>query len=821
MARVHPFQTNFTAGELTPKLAGQVDFKKYSNGVETLENMTVFPQGGVSRRNGSRFVCEVKDSTAITRLISFEFNITQAYVLEFGNNYIRFLKDNGQITEAAKTITAITAANPAVVTSTSHGFSNGNDVWIAGVVGMTRLNGRRFTVASSTTNTFALTGEDSTSYDAYSSGGTASKTYEIATTYTSAELSELQFTQSADVMYIVHPNHPPAKLSRTAHTTWTLDDVDFQVGPFLDTNTTATTLTTSATTVGTGRTLTASAITGINSGTGFQTTDVGRLVKLGDGWGEITARTSTTVVTWTITVAATGSGAAVWSLGAWSATTGYPRTVSFFEQRLVFGGSLSYPQTIWASESGLYEEFDVGDGSAADAFIYTIAANKVNVIRWLAPSRDLIVGTVGGEFKVGRPAGEPLKPDNVNIAQQTTYGGYTTQPIQIGSEVLFVQRQQRKVRSFAYRFEDDAYQAPDMTLLAEHITDTGIVDVDYAQEPDSIYWAARTDGTLLGMTYHREEDVVAWHRHIFGGSNKFIFNGATGVLDYLNDANFNGYITITAHGLSTGDEVTYSAGGGTKIPELTEGGTYYVFARDANTLELADTYAQAVDRTIKRISDGIGASHSLSTKAKIKSITSINETLENQVWIICERRINDTKRQYIEYLDPTLNMDCTLSALVNDGLTVVTGLNHLEGESVQVLVGDAVFPNQTVTGGSISVTLPTSASFKSIEIGLGYTSKIKTMRIESGSQAGTAQARKKRYNEVVVRLYKSVGLTVNGDQIPFRSSSTPMGQDIAEFTGDKRVSNLGWNRDGQIEIEQTQPLPMTVLGITGTLVTSD
>ena len=821
MARVHPFQTNFTAGELTPKLAGQVDFKKYSNGVETLENMTVFPQGGVSRRNGSRFVCEVKDSTAITRLISFEFNITQAYVLEFGNNYIRFLKDNGQITEAAKTITAITAANPAVVTSTSHGFSNGNDVWIAGVVGMTRLNGRRFTVASSTTNTFELTGEDSTSYDAYSSGGTASKTYEIATTYTSAELSELQFTQSADVMYIVHPNHPPAKLSRTAHTTWTLDDVDFQVGPFLDTNTTATTLTTSATTVGTGRTLTASAITGINSGTGFQTTDVGRLVKLGDGWGEITARTSTTVVTWTITVAATGSGAAVWSLGAWSATTGYPRTVSFFVQRLVFGGSLSYPQTIWASESGLYEEFDVGDGSAADAFIYTIAANKVNVIRWLAPSRDLIVGTVGGEFKVGRPAGEPLKPDNVNIAQQTTYGGYTTQPIQIGSEVLFVQRQQRKVRSFAYRFEDDAYQAPDMTLLAEHITDTGIVDVDYAQEPDSIYWAARTDGTLLGMTYHREEDVVAWHRHIFGGSNKFIFNGATGVLDYLNDANFNGYITITAHGLSTGDEVTYSAGGGTKIPELTEGGTYYVFARDANTLELADTYAQAVDRTIKRISDGIGASHSLSTKAKIKSITSINETLENQVWIICERRINDTKRQYIEYLDPTLNMDCTLSALVNDGLTVVTGLNHLEGESVQVLVGDAVFPNQTVTGGSISVTLPTSASFKSIEIGLGYTSKIKTMRIESGSQAGTAQARKKRYNEVVVRLYKSVGLTVNGDQIPFRSSSTPMGQDIAEFTGDKRVSNLGWNRDGQIEIEQTQPLPMTVLGITGTLVTSD
>jgi hypothetical protein len=361
MARVHPFQTNFTAGELTPKLAGQVDFKKYSNGVETLENMTVFPQGGVSRRNGSRFVCEVKDSTAITRLISFEFNITQAYVLEFGNNYIRFLKDNGQITETAKTITAITKANPAVVTSTSHGFSNGDHVWIADVVGMTRLNGRRFVVASTATNTFALTGEDSTSYDTYSSGGTASKTYEIATTYTSAELSELQFTQSADVMYIVHPNHPPAKLSRTAHTTWTLDDVDFTNGPYLDVNTTATTLTPSSASTG-SRDITASAVTGINGGVGWLATDVGREISMNSGKATITARTNATVAVATVTTAFTNANAITnWSLGAWSATTGYPRTVSFFEQRLVFGGSSSYPQTIWASESGLYEEFDVGD----------------------------------------------------------------------------------------------------------------------------------------------------------------------------------------------------------------------------------------------------------------------------------------------------------------------------------------------------------------------------------------------------------------------------------------------------------------------------
>ena len=122
-------------------------------------------------------------------------------------------------------------------------------------------------------------------------------------------------------------------------------------------------------------------------------------------------------------VAATGSGGTGWSLGAWSDTDGFPACVSFYEQRLVFAGSTSYPQTIWASESGLYEEFDVGDASASDAFIYTIAANKVNSIRWLAPApRDLMIGTAGGEFQVNRPTGEPLKPTNVQIKQTTTYG---------------------------------------------------------------------------------------------------------------------------------------------------------------------------------------------------------------------------------------------------------------------------------------------------------------------------------------------------------------------------------------------------------------
>ena len=813
MARVHPFQTNFTAGELTPKLAGQVDFKKYNNGVEEMQNMTVFPQGGATRRYGTRFVAEVKDSSKSTRIIPFEFNITQSYILELGDQYIRFYKDNGQITNASKNITGITQANPAVVTVSSHGYSNGDDVWINGVVGMTQVNGRRFRIANTTTNTFELQGVNSTGYTAYASAGTAADVFEIASPFTESQLYEIAFTQSADVMYLVHEDVAPRKLSRTGHTSWTMTEVDFKRGPYLDQNTTGTTMTPSGTSGSV--TITASSST-------FVATDVGRLIKFNSGHAKITNFSSATQVTATTTDNFSGTGGtADWSLGTFTSTKGFPKSVSFFEQRLIFAGTTTFPQTIFASESGLYEEFDVGSGNAADAFIYTIAANKVNVIRWLAPARDLIVGTVGGEFKVGRPTGEPLKPDNVQITQQTTYGGYTTQPIQIGNAVLFVQRQQKKIREFAYRFESDAYLAPDMTLLAEHITGKGIVDVDYAQEPDSIYWAVRKDGALLGMTYQREEDVIAWHRHIIGGSFTLTFNGASNVTDSTTDSNNNGFVNISGHGLSTGDKVTYSAGGGTKIQGLVDGKEYFVFVKDANNFEFASTYEQAIDRTIIQIADGVGANHSVKAQAQVKSVSTISEASENQTYIVVRRRINGNIVQYVEYLDDLLRIDSGLAGTVNGSSSSITGLDHLEGEEVQILIGDAVFPNQTVTNGAISVNLTATSGFKSIEIGLAYISKIKTMRIEAGSQAGTAQARKKRYNEVVVRLHKTIGIKINGDQLPFRTSSTPMGQNIPEFTGDKRVTNLGWDRDGQIEILQEQPLPMTVLGITGTLVTSD
>ena len=752
MARVAVQLTNFTGGELSPRLDGRNDLAKYSSGCKTLQNMVVYPHGSSARRPGTSFVAEVKTSSAKTRLIPFEFSTTQTYILEFGNQYIRFYKDSGAILEANKTITGITKANPGVVTSTAHGFSNGDTVVISGVVGMTQVNGKRFKVANVAANTFELQDIDgnnvnTSSYTTYSSGGIANRVYTLTTTYLTADLFQIKYAQSADVMYLCHPDYSVKKLSRTGHTSWTLTEVDFTDGPYLDDNITTTTFGMSSHTVGTGRTLTASAVTGINNDTGFQSTDVGRLFTFRDGYGEITAITSTTVVTATV-IKDMGSSSTTtdWALGAFSDTTGYPSCVSFYEQRLVFAGTEAQPQTLYFSKSGDYENMHENRGGTIaddDAIIYTIASNQVNAIRFLSATRTLIVGTVGGEFSVsGGGTDDPITPTNILIKKQSNHGCANTDAIPVGNVTLFLQRAKRKIRELAYNFDVDGYVAPDMTILAEHISETGFNEMSYQQEPNQIIWAVREDGQLAGLTYQREQQVVAWHRHIFGGS------------------------------FSTGNAVCESVA---TIP----------------------------------------------TNDK-----------EYQTWVIIKRTINGVTRRYVEYINQfdftetdntTFNFLDSQLAYSGSATTTITGLDHLEGQTVSVLANGSTHPDRTVSGGSITL----ARSSTKVKVGLPYTSILQTMRIDAGSQNGTSQAKTKRIYNITVRLYESIGVEVgpnlsNMETIPFRSSAQLMDTAIPVYTGDKEVEFRGnYETDGYIYVRQTQPLPLTVLSLYPELVTND
>lgn len=226
-------QPSFARGEIGPQLYGRVDTAAYQIALRKARNCIVHPYGGVSNRNGLLWCAPVKTHTYAPRLIPFKFKTSDTYILEFGNLYMRVMRNDEHVTEAAKTITGATAANPVVITSAGHGYSNGDEVFIDGVVGMTQLNGRRFIVANVAANTFELkdqvtaTNLNGLAYTAYSSGGTASKIYEITTPYATADLDELSYNQSADVMTLTHPGYAVRELQRTGHASWTLTSPTF------------------------------------------------------------------------------------------------------------------------------------------------------------------------------------------------------------------------------------------------------------------------------------------------------------------------------------------------------------------------------------------------------------------------------------------------------------------------------------------------------------------------------------------------------------------------------------------------------------------
>jgi hypothetical protein len=853
MARVAAQLTNFTAGELSPRLDGRTDLTKYAAGCSNLENLVIYPHGAAARRPGTTHVAEVADSSKKTRLIPFEFSTTQTYILEFSNLKIRFFKDNGAILEGDKTITGITQANPAVVTSNSHGYSNGDEIKITSVVGMTEVNNKRFLVAGVTTNTFQLTDKDgdninSSGYTAYSSAGTANRVYTITSPYLEAELFDIKFAQSADVMYITHPSHEVEKLTRTGHTSWTLTDVDFTNGPFIDVNTTSTTLTPASAGVGTGVNITASATTGINDDQGWLATDVGRQIHFNGGYAVITSRTNSTVAVATITTAFTNTNAiTAWYLGAFSDTTGHPSCVTFFEQRLVFAATLSNPQTVYFSKSGDYENMDANIGGTVaddDAIIYTIASNQVNAIRFMSATRTLIIGTAGGEFAVsGGGDDSSVTPTNILIKKQTNNGGANVDAVAVGNATLFLQRAKRKIRELAYNFDVDGYSSPDLTILAEHVTSGGITQMAFQGEPLSILWCVRGDGELAALTYQREQEVVAWHRHIFGGR----FGAATiTVTDYANIANGSRLVLTKSDGTTTTFTSATSSTTGkfhtatsnnqtaTNLKTLIDADSDFTATVSTNVVTVTETSPSSTGfLTIKSVDDTTKLATTDQGKAVCESVAVIpTDDSEYQVWVIVKRTVNGSTRRYVEYLnvfdfDETDNTSFNFldSALSYSGTaaTTFTGLDHLEGQTVAILADGATHPDKSVSSGS--VVLDRSAT--NVKMGLAYHSILKTMRIDAGSQDGTSQGKTKRIYEITARLYQSVGVEIgpdlsNMERIPFRTSANPMDEGIPVFTGDKEIEFRGnYDTDGYILVRQTQPLPFTILSLYPRLVTND
>jgi hypothetical protein len=836
MPKVSALQSSFSGGEFSPLLYGRVDSDRYKTALKTCLNYYPTVQGGLTRRPGTKFVSELKDSSKKARLQSFEFSTTQAYMLEFGNLYIRFYKDNAPITFAAKTITGATAANPVVITSNAHGFSNGDKIRIDSVVGMTQLNNREFTVANVAANTFELSGINGTAFTAYASGGTASQIVEVTSTYTEAEVFDLKFTQSADVLYIAHPSHAPRKLSRTSHTAWSLADIGFLDGPYFSTNATATTLTPSATT-GLGVTITASAITGINSGTGFQTTDVGRFIRIKHGavwgWAIIVTRVSTTVVTADIQSAfGATTGVTSWRLGLWSATTGYPSAVVFHEDRLFFSGASGSPQRFDGSKSGDYENFaptdTAGTVAADNAVGFSLNANDVNAMQWMASDeKGLLSGTNGGEWVIRASSqNEALSPTNISAKRATSYGSEDVQPVQVGKSAIFVQRSGRIIRELTYFYDVDGFRATDLTQLSEHVTQSGIVQLAYQKTPQSFVWCVRQDGVLATMTYDRDVDSlkVGWHRHIIGGQSDAAGSDAivesVATIPSADGSRQEAWIIVKRYiNGSVKRYVEYI----TKIFEDVDE------QRDAYFVDGGLTYDNP--KTITGITKAnpcvvTSAAHGFSNgdKVLITDVLGMSDVNSN-TYLIANVAANTFQLHDLE--DNAIN-STAFNTYVSGGevrklVSTVSGLNHLEGETVSILGDGAAQPEATVTKGV--VTLSDRAA--TVHIGYRYNSDGEMLRLEAGAADGTALGKTRRTHRVGMLLHRTLGMAIGPDfdhldTITFRRTSDPLTRAVGLFSGIiSETVDFDYDMENHVCWRQSQPLPSTVLAIMPQMVTQD
>ena len=875
-------------------MEGRTDLDKYRNALYRLENFVLDPRGAAVFRPGWKYISGTKHNNKQSKLIPFQFSVDYAYMLEAGDYYIRFYRNQAQIQ----------LAYVAWVTGTAY------------ALGYLATQGGSYyrCIVAHTSGVFAA---DLAAGYWEATAGATDLAYEIPTTFLAADVGKIKYCQSADVLYIWHKSYAPSKLSRAGHTVWTLATINFRPPPIAEEG------------IKPAATLTPGAITGLGvnftaSAGVFQSGDVGRVITSGSGRASITGFTSANVVvcdilddfasvaaiasgSWTLTgspvgtltpsakspvgsiCTLTGSGGSEaitnllnnpddywtasgsgtdeyylnnvapvysavkpdkvyidavnalegvlgslgitqwgwgdndalgydtiyvrladtsdpdthaladpsyvkrgdlsattdlfraadvgkyirvhsgliklteytstvamngeilkeltaitattsWTLESevWNATNGYPSCGTFYEDRLIAAGSPEYPETLWGSVVGDYENHTPGVDDS-DAIIYTISGREVSAIKWLEPDEYLLVGSAGKISRIGPDnAGESLTPLNVVAKRQSIDGAADIMPIPTRNSVLYAVRtglddsKSLKIAELAWSWESEKYVTPDMAIMAEHVTETGLVGIAYQREPASILWGHRYDGLPVGFTYLREQDVVGWHRHPIDGE-------------------IESMATIPGDGY---DEV------------------WAIINRtiDGNTVRYVEMMA---------------------------------------------KQFNDDKDTYIA--NKGLNaffVDCGIT-YTGVATTTITGLDHLEGESVVALADGSYVSPRTVTGGQI--TIPVAATVA--HVGKAYTGIIQTMRPEISLRDGTVQGRIKTINGGHVRVYQSGPFKVgrdasNLDDCFDKERILTMGAPYPLFTGDVQFSfDDRHNKDGRVMIIQDKPMPLTIVGL--------
>lgn len=842
-------QRNFSAGELTPSLYGRVDTSKYQTGLRTCRNALVLRHGGLANRPGTQFVGEVKDSSKSVRLIKFVFNSSQTYILEFGDLYMRVIQDGVHLTDLTLTITGATQANPCVVTYTGTDPVNGEEVYISGITGAigTYLNNRNFKIANvnAGANTFELQTMDSVNYDTsglglYTSGGTAERIYTIATPYVEADLMDLSYVQSADVITIAHPSYAPRELARVAATNWTLNTVSF--APSLSAPT-------GLAVSGVAGTVAYWVVTSVATDTyeeSIASSSVGaNSVPTSGAPRTLTWNTVSGAVEYNVYRAQNGVygfiGVAVGltftdtgftpdvndtppvTRNPFNATGDYPSAVTYIQQRLSFANTNNNPEKCWLSRTGFFNNFTISSPiQDDDAVTFTLAGRQVNAVRHLIDIGKLIIFTTAGEWSVEGDSAGVIRPTDVNPKQHSYNGASTLPPIVLSGNALYVQARGSVVRDLGFDYQIDGYRGNDLSIFSSHLFEGyTLSDWDYQQIPNSVVWGVRSDGTLLGLTYIREQQILGWHRHDTEGTFEnvcVIPEGNEDVVYYVVNRTVDGRVVRYIERMYTrfvddiddsvfvDSALTYDGRNTSAVTmKITNGVTW---ASD----EVMQVQASASFFTAADIGNEIHLTYADGTEIRFRITNYTSATVMNG---------RPSQNVAVDYQDTTTT---TWAKAVDE----VSGIWHLEDKDVSIFADGFVVANpnnsaytvKTVTNGALTLDRP----YAVIHVGLPYTTDVETLDIDT-AESETLVNKVKRVSEVSMQFEKTRGVFV-GSRAPDSDSSfsnmyelklrseegynEPM--DLLTGTAEIIV-RPEWNSNGRVFIRQTDPLPMTLLSV--------
>jgi len=827
MPNTRTFLKSFSSGEISPEMAGRIDDSKYQQGAATMRNFIAKPQGPAENRPGFFFVKEVKDSTKQTRLIPFRFNVSQTMVIEMGHEYFRF-----------HTLGATLQYTDGAAWSTSTNYSIGD---------IAKHNGVNYYAK------IAHLGNATTPLDtAVWYPLPSDMTYEIPSPYQESELFDIKFVQSSDVMTLVHANHPPSELRRYGATNWQFINIDFSAAisaPTIasvvayvpssasvnaDTYESHTYVVTAIASDGVRESGASSASTVSNNifVTGAKNTITWNKVtgalryrvykEQGGLYGFIGEKDDTSGNPNTISIV-DNNIAPDFAITPpryetiFSGTNNFPNAVSYFEQRRVFAGTNNQPQTIFMTRSGTESDMSfklpIRDD---DRIVFQVAAREANRIKHIVPLTQLLFMTEAAEWRVTSVNSDAITPTSVAVKPQSYVGANNTQPVIVNNTMVYIASRGGHARELGYNWQQNGFITGDLSIRAAHLFDGfDITDMSLAKAPTPIVWMISTNGKLIGLTYVPEQQVGAWHQHDTDGTFESVTTVAEGNVDAV-------YCVIKR-----------TINGVTKRYIERMGTRNYASQRDSFFVDSGRTYngTNTTIRTVTITSNG--------TYTKGSSVT-LRFPSTSTVFKVGNNGLTTDIDDAIVIVDGTETYRCDITAIANTYTATVklardlpsnlqntaittyeiaekkfTNLDHLIGKTVSILADGAVHPTRVVDSNG-NIVLNRAASV--VHVGLPYVCDLKTLPLLLQTEAG-GQSRVKNLNHAWLRVFESSGIfagpTENKLVEAKQRTTEPFGIPPSLKTEDIKIMlTPTWQDYGQIFIRQTDPLPLTIVGIT-------